>query len=196
MQYVRGSRAGRVSIRVHFNQLALFTDDLVDSTQVTTAEVARDGNDGTNGARREDPDPLAGALPADGAGPGAAEPAGPGGVRSAGDDGRPAVRAGVGEEDELPGGVGTGDAGVGAAPGGEQGREHERGPPADSEPPNRDDKLRVLDPGEFQISDLAPQAPAPPPRDFRITEAHRIGQGGLKEKARDNIAAIRTLRLI
>jgi hypothetical protein len=36
----------------------------------------------------------------------------------------------------------------------------------------------------------------PPPRDFRITEAHRIGQGGLKEKARDNIAAIRTLRLI
>ena len=28
------------------------------------------------------------------------------------------------------------------------------------------------------------------------TEAHRVGQGGLKEKARDNIAAIRTLRLI
>ena len=39
-------------------------------------------------------------------------------------------------------------------------------------------------------------APAAPPRDFRITEAHRIGQGGLKEKARDNVAAIRTLRLI
>jgi hypothetical protein len=39
-----------------------------------------------------------------------------------------------------------------------------------------------------------PPAPAPPPRDFRIVEAHRIGQGGLKEKARVNIAAIRTLR--
>jgi len=65
----------------------------------------------------------------------------------------------------------------------------------DSEP-IRDDKLRELDPGEFQISDLAPQSPAPPPRDFRITEAHRIGRRGLKEKARDNIAAIRTLRQV
>src|ERR1700687_4486804 len=111
MQYVRGSRAGRVSIKVHFNQLALFTDDPVESAQVTAAEVTRDPDNGTNGARREDPDPLAGALPADGAGPGTAEPAGPGGVRSAGDDGRPAVRTGVGQENELPGGVGTGDAG-------------------------------------------------------------------------------------
>ena len=40
------------------------------------------------------------------------------------------------------------------------------------------------------------QAPPVPARDFRIREAHRIGQGGLKEKARDNIAAIRTLRLV
>lgn len=36
----------------------------------------------------------------------------------------------------------------------------------------------------------------PPPRDFRITEEHRIGQGGLTHKARDNLAAIRTLRLV
>jgi N12 class adenine-specific DNA methylase len=190
MQTFRGSRAGRVSIKVHFNQLALFTDDPVESTQVTAAEVARDGNNGTNGARRGDPEALAGALPADGAGPGAAEPAGPGGVRSTGDDGRPAVRTGVGEEDELPGGVGTGDAGVGAAAEREPGGERERGPPADSEP-IRDDKLRELD-----LNDIAPQTPAPPPRDFRITVDHRIGQGGLKEKARDNIAAIRTLRQV
>lgn len=33
-----------------------------------------------------------------------------------------------------------------------------------------------------------------PSRDFRISDAHRIGQGGLHEKARDNIAAIRTLK--
>ncbi len=91
--------------------------------------------------------------------------------------------------------MGTGDAGVGTAAGPEPGGEHERGPPAGSEP-DRDDKLRELDPREFQDSDLAPQAPAPPPRDFRINEAHRIGQGGLKEKARDNIAAIRTLRQV
>ena len=35
-----------------------------------------------------------------------------------------------------------------------------------------------------------------PSRDFRITEAHRIGQGGLHEKARDNIAAIRLLKTL
>jgi hypothetical protein len=82
---------------------------------------------------------------------------------------------------------------MGAAREREPGGHHERGPPAGDEP-NRDDKLRDLDPREFNLGDLAPPAPAPPPRDFRIVEAHRIGQGGLKEKARVNIAAIRTLR--
>src|SRR5580704_677769 len=171
-----GSRAGRVSIKVHFNQLALFTDDPVDSTPPTIAEVAHDGNDATNGAWREDPQALAGALPADGAGPGAAEPSRPDGAGSAGDDRRPAVRAGVGEENELPGGVGTGDAGMGAAGERERGGDHERGPPAAGEP-GRDDKLRDLDPREFSVGDLAAPAPAAPPRDFRIIEAHRIGQG-------------------
>jgi N12 class adenine-specific DNA methylase len=33
-----------------------------------------------------------------------------------------------------------------------------------------------------------------PSRDFRISDARRIGQGGLHEKARDNIAAIRLLK--
>jgi N12 class adenine-specific DNA methylase len=33
-------------------------------------------------------------------------------------------------------------------------------------------------------------------RDFRITGAHRIGQGTLHEKARDNIAAIRLLKIL
>jgi N12 class adenine-specific DNA methylase len=33
-----------------------------------------------------------------------------------------------------------------------------------------------------------------PSRDFRITEAHRIGQGGVHEKARDNLAAIKLLK--
>jgi N12 class adenine-specific DNA methylase len=75
-------------------------------------------------------------------------------------------------------------------------RERDRGPPTDSESPSRDEKLREFEPGEIQISDIAPQAPEPPARDFRIKEAHRIGHGGLKEKARDNIAAIRTLRQV
>jgi hypothetical protein len=33
-----------------------------------------------------------------------------------------------------------------------------------------------------------------PSRDFRITSAHRIGEGSLQEKARDNVAAIRLLK--
>src|ERR1700730_7348943 len=117
MRGAYGSRAGRVSIKVHFNQLALYTDEpILESIPPTIAEVAHDGNDAQDGARREDPQALAGALPADGAGPGATDPVGRGSAGSAGDDGRPAVRAGVGEENELPGGVGTGDAGMGAAP--------------------------------------------------------------------------------
>jgi N12 class adenine-specific DNA methylase len=65
--------------------------------------------------------------------------------------------------------MGAGDAGVGV--------------PADRGPP----VTRVL-------FDLNPATPAKPSRDFRITEVHRIGQGGLQEKARDNLAAIRTLK--
>jgi N12 class adenine-specific DNA methylase len=81
-------------------------------------------------------------------------------------------------------------------------REREREPPAGSQPVIRDIEAPEVEAGEtriseLHISDIEPEAAArPPPRDFRINEAHRIGQGGLKEKARDNIAAIRTLRLV
>ena len=52
----------------------------------------------------------------------------------------------------------------------------------------------ALDPGVVKVilDDPAPR----PSRDFRITDAHRIGQGGLAEKARDNVAAIRTLKAL
>jgi len=40
----------------------------------------------------------------------------------------------------------------------------------------------------------ADDAPATASRDFRITEAHRIGEGSLREKALANIEAIRTLK--
>src|SRR5205807_1220690 len=36
--------------------------------------------------------------------------------------------------------------------------------------------------------------PTRPTRDFRITDAHQVGAGGLHEKARVNIAAIRLLK--
>src|ERR1035437_11165914 len=196
MQTFRGSKAGRVSMRVHFNQLALFPDDPVESTVSAPAEVAHERNDGTDSARRSDPEALAGALPANGAGSGKGESPGAGGVRGTDPDGRPAVRAGVGEEDGLSGGVGTGEGGVGVAPDGEQQRgpelEPEREPPAGRDLPVRDIEIR-----DIEIHDIEEEPAArPPPRDFRLNEPHRIGQGGLKEKDRDNIAAIRTLRLV
>ena len=43
-----------------------------------------------------------------------------------------------------------------------------------------------------KVFDIEPEER--PSRDFRITGAHRIGQGGLHEKARDNVAAIRLLK--
>src|ERR1039458_9349004 len=169
MQTFRGSKAGRVSIRVHFNQLALFTDDPVESTAEKAAEVAHEGHEGKDGARRGDPEALAGALPADGAGSGKGESSGPGGVRDAGADGRVAVRAGVGEEDGLSRGVGAGAGGVGVAARGEQGREQEReresGPSAGNQSALRDIEVR-----EVEVLDIAPEAARPPPRDFRITE--------------------------
>src|ERR1019366_1687140 len=111
MQTFRGSKAGRVSIRVHFNQLALFPDDPVESTASAPA----------------------GALPANGAGSGKGESPGPGGVRGTEPDGRPAIRTGVGEEDGLSGGVGAGEGGVGVAPERERAREQERGPELEPE---------------------------------------------------------------
>jgi N12 class adenine-specific DNA methylase len=49
---------------------------------------------------------------------------------------------------------------------------------------------------QARIHGFEPEPEERPSRDFRITDAHRIGQGGLHEKARDNIAAIRTLKAI
>jgi len=59
------------------------------------------------------------------------------------------------------------------------------GVPADRGPP----VARVL-------FDLDPETQEKPSRDFRITDSHRIGQGGLHEKSRDNLAAIRTLKAL
>jgi N12 class adenine-specific DNA methylase len=66
--------------------------------------------------------------------------------------------------------LGDGDAGMGIPA--------DRGPPA------------------AVIADLGTDSPVAPSRDFRITDEHRIGQGGIHHKARDNITAIRTLKAI
>ena len=49
-------------------------------------------------------------------------------------------------------------------------------------------------PAAERVLDIEPEGK--PSRDFRITAAHRIGQGSLHEKARDNIAAIRLLKAL
>jgi N12 class adenine-specific DNA methylase len=50
------------------------------------------------------------------------------------------------------------------------------------------------DPSTERVFDIEPEER--PSRDFRITAEHRIGQGSLHEKARDNIAAIRLLKTL
>jgi hypothetical protein len=50
------------------------------------------------------------------------------------------------------------------------------------------------DPEAGKVLDVKPEQK--PSRDFRITSAHRIGQGSLQEKARDNIASIRLLKAL
>jgi hypothetical protein len=54
------------------------------------------------------------------------------------------------------------------------------------------DDMRDVPAGK--VLDIEPEAK--PSRDFRITVAHRIGQGSLQEKARDNIASIRLLKTL
>lgn len=50
------------------------------------------------------------------------------------------------------------------------------------------------DPSTQRVLDIEPEEKLS--RDFRITSAHRIGEGGLHEKARDNVAAIRLLKTL
>jgi hypothetical protein len=51
-------------------------------------------------------------------------------------------------------------------------------------------------PAAIIVRDQEPEAEKRPSRDFRITGAHRIGQGSLREKANDNLTAIRTLKQV
>jgi N12 class adenine-specific DNA methylase len=53
---------------------------------------------------------------------------------------------------------------------------------------------RLVEVREDVVLDLEPADK--PSRDFRIRSAHRIGEGGLHEKARDNLAAIRLLKVL
>ena len=150
----------------HSQQLDLFGGLGVDSWTEATEESA---NVPEEPARSDDPRTLAEAPATNGRGAANNEPVGPDDLRSPRDDRGPAVRTGVGTENGLPSGLGDRDARVGTTTG-------EPGPPA------------VILGGD------ADEPLAKPSRDIRITAAHRIGEGSLREKALANLAAIRTLK--
>jgi hypothetical protein len=154
------------------NQLSLFSEfadaELGDNL---IGESIDDRNDYTHTTGTQDPGTLETPSPDDGRELGERESASTGGFRSTGVDGEPAIRVDGGSEDGLPIRVGDRDEGMGVPPG--------RGRPAPAI--------------------VRPSDPRPAPtlaRDLRITNAHAIGEGGLKQKAQANLAAIRTLKTI
>jgi N12 class adenine-specific DNA methylase len=154
------------------NQLSLFSE-LTDAelSDNLIEESIDDRNDYTHTTGTQDPGTLETPSPDDGREPGERESASAGGFRSAGVDGEPAIRIDGGSKDGLPIRVGDRDEGMGVPPG--------RGGPAPL-------VVRSNDP-----------RPAPTlAGDLRITPAHAIGEGGLKQKAQANLAAIRTLKTI
>src|SRR5580698_2849780 len=93
----------------HSQQLDLFEGLGVDSwTELQEFPDVRE-----KPARADDPQTLAEPPAADGRGAAGDEPVGPDDLRSAGDDRGPAVRAGMGPENGLPGGLGDRNARVG-----------------------------------------------------------------------------------
>jgi hypothetical protein len=93
------------------------------------------------------------------------------GLRGSGTDGQPVVRIDDGEKDGLPDGLGIGDQRMGISSG------------------RRGSATIVVRTGK--------SGPEPTlAGDLRITDAHAVGKGSLKEKAQANLSAIRTLKRI
>jgi N-6 DNA methylase len=166
-QQLQKARPGRLRLRDQYNQLSLFTDGLVKSAIEQTGV----GDDRTDTARREDSQSLAGELSANGERTGDEESPGGGADRGAGTDGRPSLRAGFSAKAGLSGGVGAGGEGVGVAP-------------------EREPRAAIL------AEEVGPEPEPAPARDFRINNAHGIGEGTLREKALANLQAIRALKQI
>ena len=154
------------------NQLSLFSEpteaELVDNLIEESIDAR---NDDTHTTGTQDTGTLETPSPDDGREAGQWESTSAGGFRSAGVDGESAIRVDGGSEDGLPIRVGDRDEGMGVPP--------RRGGPA---------PLVVRSSDSRPTSILA--------RDLRITSAHGIGEGGLKQKAEANLAAIRTLKTL
>src|SRR6202789_3422774 len=130
-----------------------------------------DRNDDAHTTRTSHPGALETLSADDGRETGSGESTPASGLRGTGADGGPTLRVDGSSEDGLPIRVGDRDEGMGVPPG------RGRSAPA---------IVRSSDP-----------RPAPTlARDLRITSAHAIGEGSLKQKAQANLDAIRTLRAI
>src|ERR1017187_6187246 len=159
------------------NQLSLFaeaTDAELGDNLIEESVDARndaDRNDYTHTTGPQDPGTLATPSTDDGRETRQRESTSADGFRGAGVDGEPAIRVDGGSEDGLPIRVGNRDEGMGVSPG--------RGGSAPL-------VVRSGDP-----------RPAPTlARDLRISSAHGIGEGSLRQKAQANLAAVRTLKAI
>src|SRR5208283_5385039 len=153
-------------------QLSLFSE-LTDAElgDHLIGEPIDDRIDHTHTTGTQDPGTLEPPSSDDGRDVEQGESAPSGGLRSTGVDGEPAIRVDGGSEDGLPVRVGDRDEGMGVSPG--------RGRPAPT----------VVRSGDAR--------PAPTlARDLRITPAHGVGVGSLKQKAQANLAAIRALKTI
>ena len=166
------SRTGAYPTSIEDRQLSLFSE-MTDASPVDNLET--ESTNASNGQshtpRTQDPETLEEIPAYDGRNAVGTESAPTGDLRSPGIDGEPAVRTDSSSKDGLPDGVGVGDEGMGISPG--------RGGSA---------------PAIGRSSDARPEPTLT--RDLRITDAHRIGEGSLKEKAQANLAAIRTLKRI
>ncbi len=171
----KNGRWQRKPIPDYTNQLDLFANIGSDSPeqsvadQTVTKEVVADAQKESIGT--EDPKSLDQAPAPDGEGTAQEQPVTADTSRDRGADRGPPIRTVVSSEDGISQGLGDSDAGMGVPA--------DRGPPAAT-----------------VVHDIEPVPETIPSRDFRINEAHRIGQGSLREKAGDNIAAIRTLKQI
>lgn len=166
------SRSGAFPTSDDSSQLNLFWD-ATDASAIDNLE--KDSTNAGNGqpetARPQNPEALEQVSTNDGRNANGAESTPAGGRRGARIDGEPALRTDGGSKDGLPDGVGVGDEGMGVSSG--------RGGSAPA----------IVRPGH----------PGPEPtltRDLRITDAHGIGEGSLKEKAQANLSAIQTLKRI
>src|SRR5579863_4409647 len=158
------------------NQLDLFGSLFIDPAQAgappqTEAEPTKAEHGREEPLAGNDLKPLAATPAPDGRGAAPEQSTGAGDQGSGNPNLRPSLRAAIGQKTAISGSLGTGYKGVGV--------------PADRGPP----LARLL-------FDADPITPDPPSRDFQITGAHRIGQGTLHEKARDNLSAIKTLKTL